>query len=77
MNHLAVRFCVGCGYLCDAHQTDGGQARWINAHEYLPRYGLCWEDLDRTDGTCPPCARVFACARRGDLPKVAEPAGRL
>ncbi|MDP3090549.1 MAG: hypothetical protein Q8N04_07730 [Nitrospira sp.] len=62
---VSVRFCVGCGYFCDAIQPEGEQAPWIDAHAYLMKYGLHWDDLDRVDDTCPPCARVLACARRG------------
>lgn len=58
-----VRFCVGCGYLCDEIRLEGGQGQWMDAHQYLAKYRLHWSDLDRTDDACPHCARVLACAR--------------
>ncbi|MEO8340102.1 MAG: hypothetical protein ABI604_10350 [Nitrospirota bacterium] len=54
-----VRFCVGCGYLCDEIEPTYGQTQWMDAHEYLTKHGLRWGDLDRTSDTCPPCSRVF------------------
>ena len=69
MKDIAVRFCVGCGYFCDAIQPERGQAQWIDAHAYLKKYRLHWDDLDRIDDACPPCARVLACAGRGVLPE--------
>lgn len=69
MKHIAVRFCVECGYFCDAIQPERGKTQWIDAHAYLIKYGLRWEDLDRTDDACQPCARVLACATRGVLPE--------
>jgi len=59
-----VRFCVGCGYLCDEIQPDNGQTQWIEARHYLKRYGLTWNELDRHDDICPDCARVQACGTR-------------
>jgi len=70
MKHIAVRFCVGCGYFCDAIHPAGGQTHWIDAHAYFMKYGLHWEDLDRIDDACPACARVLACARRGVVPEL-------
>jgi hypothetical protein len=66
-----VRFCVGCGYLCDEIQPHNGQAHWVEARLYLKRYGLTWNELDRTDDMCPPCARVLACGRRRISPRAA------
>lgn len=57
-----VRFCVGCGYLCDEIRPEDGQGQWMDAHRYLDKYRLHWSDLDRTDDACPHCARVLACA---------------
>jgi hypothetical protein len=62
---ISLRFCVGCGRLCDEIQPEGGQPQWMDAHAYLTKYGFHWEDLDRTDDACPPCTRVLALARRG------------
>lgn len=62
-----VRFCVGCGYLCDEIEPEDGQAPWVQAHRYLKKYRLTWVELDRTDVFCPACARVFACARTAPL----------
>jgi hypothetical protein len=66
-----VRFCVGCGYLCDEIQPDNGQAHWIEARHYLKRYALTWIELDRTDDMCPACTRVLACGRRRIYPRAA------
>ena len=74
MKQISVRFCVGCGYICDKIQPEGDQPQWMNAHTYLMKHGLRWEDLDRIDDACPPCARVLACARRGVFPDVIEAA---
>lgn len=66
-----VRFCVGCGYLCDETHLHDGQTCWIEAHQYLKKYGLGWSSLDRWDDFCPACARVLACGRRRIPPRVA------
>jgi hypothetical protein len=66
-----VRFCVGCGYLCDEIQPDNGQAHWVEACQYLKRNGVTWNELDRRDDVCPACARVFACGRRRVAPHTA------
>jgi len=58
---LPVRFCVGCGYLCDDILPEGGQAQWMDAHQYLTKYRLYWSLLDRIEDACPSCARVLAC----------------
>ena len=60
MNAISVRFCVGCGYLCDEIHPEGGQPLWIDGHTYVMKYGVCWSDLDRRDDACPNCARVLA-----------------
>ena len=57
-----VRFCVGCGYLCDAIQAEDGETPWTDASQYLKKYGLAWNKLERRDDACPACARVLACA---------------
>lgn len=62
MKPIPVRFCVGCGYLCDEIEPGYGQTQWMDAHRYLTKYGLLWGDLDRTDNACPPCSRVFQAA---------------
>ncbi|MDP3090550.1 MAG: hypothetical protein Q8N04_07735 [Nitrospira sp.] len=59
MRRPAVRLCDGCGQMFDDVQPEGGQAPWIDAHAYLMKYGLHWDDLDRVDDACPPCARLF------------------
>jgi hypothetical protein len=64
MKSTPVRFCVGCGYLCDEIRPEDGQGQWMDAHRYLDKYRLHWSDLDRTDDACPHCARVLACAHR-------------
>jgi hypothetical protein len=56
-----VRFCLGCGYLCDESEPEGGSSPWIEAGRYLKKYGLTWMALDRTDAICPACSRVQAC----------------
>ena len=61
---IPVRFCVGCGYLCDDILPEGGQAQWMDAHQYLTKYRLYWSLLDRIEDACPHCARVLACANR-------------
>jgi hypothetical protein len=61
---IPVRFCVGCGYLCDDILPEGGQAQWMDAHQFLTKYRLYWSVLDRIEDACPPCARVLACAYR-------------
>lgn len=58
---LPVRFCVGCGYLCDEIHPEGGETQWMDAHQYLTKYRLRWSALNRIDDTCPHCARVLAC----------------
>jgi len=58
---LPVRFCVGCGYLCDEIDPEGGETQWMDAHQYVTKYQLRWSALDRIDDTCPQCARVLAC----------------
>ena len=70
MKYPSVRFCVGCGYVCDEIRPAGGQSQWIDAHSFVMKYGFRWEDLGRIDDACPPCSRVFAYARRGVLPGV-------
>ena len=61
---IPVRFCVGCGYLCDEICPEGGHAQWMDAHQYLTKYRLYWSLLDRIEDACPHCARVLACANR-------------
>lgn len=56
-----VRFCVGCGYLCDESGPESEQAQWIDAHSYLTKYRLHWSALNRIEDACPHCARVMAC----------------
>ena len=73
---ILVRFCVGCGHLCDEIHPESGHAEWIDAHAYFLKYGFHWNDLNRIDDACPPCARVLAYARRGALPETAEAATR-
>ena len=58
---IPVRFCVGCGYLCDESSPEGEQAQWMDAHSYLTKYRLYWSLLARIEDTCPHCARVLAC----------------
>jgi hypothetical protein len=60
---IPVRFCVGCGYLCDEIRPEGEQPQWMDAHQYLSKYRLSWSILARIDDACPHCARVLACAR--------------
>ena len=60
MRHIQLRFCAGCGQVFDEIQPKDGQPQWMDAHAYLTKYGFHWEDLDRMDDACPPCARVFA-----------------
>lgn len=67
----AVRFCVGCGYLCDEINPEDGRSPWVEAHRYLKKYGLTWIELDRTDGFCPACSRVQACGTRRVPPRAA------
>ena len=62
MKQHAVRFCEGCGQMFDDIQPEGGEARWIEAHAYLMKYGFHWDDLDRLHGVCSPCARVVHAA---------------
>lgn len=59
---IPVRFCVGCGYLCDEIRPEGEGAQWMDAHRYLTKYGLYWSVLARINDACPHCARVLACA---------------
>jgi hypothetical protein len=70
MNAIPVRFCVGCGYLCDEMHPEGGQPLWTDGHTYVMKYGVCWSDLDRRDDACPNCARVLAIAQHGAHPDV-------
>ena len=60
MKHIQLRFCAGCGQVFDEIQPKDGQPQWMDVHAYLTKYGFHWEDLDRMDDACPPCARVFA-----------------
>lgn len=71
---IPVRFCVGCGYLCDEILPEGGQARWMDAHGYLTKYRLYWNALDRIEDACPHCARVLACAHHRAPAATAETA---
>lgn len=66
-----VRFCLGCGYLCDESNPEGGEATWVQAHRYLTKYRLTWVELDRNDGLCPACARVQACGTHRVPPRAA------
>lgn len=50
--------------MLDDIQPEGGEARWIDAHMYLMKYGFRWEDLDRIDDACPSCLRLFNAAQR-------------
>lgn len=68
-----VRFCVGCGYLCDEIDPKNGLSPWIDAHSYLKKYRLTWIELDRTEGFCPACACVQACGTGRVSPKTAAP----
>lgn len=65
MTRSTVRFCLGCGYLCDATTSDRGLETWMEAQRYLTKCDIRWEDLDRIEDACPACARVFAIARKG------------
>lgn len=62
MKRQQVRFCDGCGQMFDDIQPEGGQAHWIEARAYLMKYGMHWDDIERTDDACPACARVFQAA---------------
>ena len=64
MKRKTVRFCDGCGHVFDDIQPEGGQGQWIEARVYLMKYGFHWEDLDRIDDVCPPCARVCQATER-------------
>lgn len=66
-----VRFCVGCGYLCDEIDPGDLQSPWVQAHRYLKKYRLTWIELDRNDGLCPACAYVQACGTRRPLRTIA------
>lgn len=63
----SVRFCVGCGYVCDEIFSVGPLVQWMDGHRFVTKYGLRWEELVRMDDVCPPCARVFAIARQGTI----------
>lgn len=71
---LPVRFCVGCGYLCDEIHPEDGETQWIDAHQYLTKYQLRWSTLNRIDDACPHCARVLACAHHRAPTKTAKAA---
>ena len=71
-----VRFCVGCGYLCDEIEPEDGRAPWVEARHYLKKYGLTWNELDRTDDLCPACARVLACGTRRVPPRAVATVAR-
>lgn len=62
MKRQTVRFCDGCGQVFDDIQPEGGQGQWIEARVYPMKYGFYWDDLDRIDDVCPPCARVCQAA---------------
>lgn len=62
MKPFPVRFCVGCGYVCDEIRPEGGQPLWTDGHRYVMKYGVRWKDLDRKNDACPACARLFAIA---------------
>ncbi len=74
MRHIQLRICAGCGRVFDEIQPQDGQPRWMDAHAYLMKYGFHWEDLDRMDDACPPCARVFAIARGRVHPEMMQAA---
>lgn len=73
---MQVRFCVGCGYLCDKVEPESGSSPWVEANRYLKKYGLSWIELDRTDALCPACSRVQACGTRRVPPRAAATAAR-
>ncbi len=58
---IPVRFCVGCGYLCDEMLPEAGLAQWMDARQYLAKYHLYWNVLVRIEDACPHCARALAC----------------
>ena len=62
-----VCFCLGCGYLCDEIDPEDGQSPWIDAHQYLTKYGGTWMELNRRNVLCPACARLSECARQGRM----------
>lgn len=55
-----VRFCLGCGYLCDKITPEDGPSPWVEANRYLKKHGLTWFELERIDAMCPACSRVQA-----------------
>ncbi|WP_455376944.1 hypothetical protein [Petrachloros mirabilis] len=67
MTPSSVRFCVGCGYVCDEVSPENTSAQWMEGHGFVTKYGLRWEELARVDDVCPACARVFAIARQGTI----------
>ena len=67
MTPSSVRFCIGCGYVCDEIFPAGPLAQWMDGHRFVTKYGVRWDELTRVDDVCPPCARVFAIARRGSI----------
>ncbi len=71
-----VRFCVGCGYLCDEGESRDGASPWVEASRYLKKYGLTWVALDRTDAMCPACSRVQACGTHRIPPRAAATVAR-
>ena len=62
MTRRAIRFCDGCGQFLDEIQPDGGEDCWIEAHVYLMKYSLSWNDINLIDDICPPCAHVIRAA---------------
>jgi hypothetical protein len=71
-----VRFCLGCGYLCDKVTPKGEPSPWVEANRYLKKHGLTWFELERIDSMCPACSRVQACGTRRVPPRLAATVAR-
>ena len=62
MTRQAVRFCDACGQFFDEIQPDDGEGCWLEAHTYLSKYGLGWQDINLIDEVCPTCAHLIRAA---------------
>ncbi|MBX3335417.1 MAG: hypothetical protein KF876_14920 [Nitrospira sp.] len=71
-----VRFCLGCGYLCDKVTPESGPSPWVEANRYLKKHGLTWFELERIDSMCPACSHVQACGTRRGSPRTAAQSAR-
>jgi hypothetical protein len=67
MTPFLTRFCVSCGHVFDNMLPSDSGPGWISADAYREKYGFGLDRPHLLEDACPPCARVFAIARREPL----------